>query len=94
MKNFLIKLQTVPEKGIDIVLSLMDGLKAKVSSANGALVFIVLLVALGDIFFKGSIGFVAELIKQLKGVIATLPKDGWFLISVILFVFVVKKKGV
>ena len=93
MKAFFLKVSTIPDKLLDVIIGMIGGLQIQVSTAKGALVLLVLLALVADIILKGSVGFFGEIIKQSRGLFATLPKDGWFLVSVVLFVFLLKKKG-
>jgi hypothetical protein len=98
MNEVLAKIKSLVPKSIDVVSGLVDGLRAQVATTKGAILLLIAVVVVLDVFMKGQIGVVGYSIAQAKDILtacsAVLKEGGWQLIAFVLLLIVLKDRKV
>jgi hypothetical protein len=91
MKEFIAQLALIPSKLIIIFNKLIDGITLQLSTANGAMMFLIALIIVGDIVFTGKIGVITFAFGYLKELVTIIVAGGWQLIIAIAILFLLVK---
>ncbi len=83
-------------KVLDVLGSLIEGLRVQLSTAKGAVWFILGLFVVADILLGGKTGVIGFMITQIKDILQILvdmlKAAGWQMVIVVLLVYMIVKK--